>query len=105
MPLAKPSPAPATHRSLRCVVLRDKTARLRRRKSCRPSRWATKRTTQSRNPLKLRPKKKALRKSRSVKARASGADAAAAEEVDEIALTIVAHKIRQLAIVASRKSQ
>jgi hypothetical protein len=53
----------------------------------------------------VHPLKEALRKSRSVKARANGADVAAAEEADVIVLLIAAHKIRQPAIVASRKSQ
>src|SRR5678816_1502056 len=95
MPLAKPWPVHATHRSLKCAVLRYKTDRLRRRKSYRRSRFVTKKMTRSRNPLKARPKKKALRKSRSVKARASGVDDGAVEEGDAIVLLIAAHKIRQ----------
>src|SRR5579864_2054065 len=104
MPLAKPSPAHEMRRSLRCVALRDKTGRLRRRKSCRQSRSATKRMAQSRNPPKVRQKKRVLHRSRSVKARASGAAAVVAEEADATVLLIAAHKIRQPAIVASRKS-
>ena len=59
----------------------------------------------SRNPLKVRPKKKALRRSRSVKARANGVDAAAAEEADVTVSLIAAQKIRQPAIAASRRSR
>src|SRR5579864_2825588 len=104
MLLAKPSPALATHRSLRFAALRDTTGRLRRRKSCRRLRSATKKMARSRNQPRVRPKKKALRKSRSVKGRASGADAVAAEEADAIVLMIVAHKIRQPSIMASRRN-
>src|SRR5690242_3629526 len=104
MPLAKPWPAHATHRSLRCAVHRDTTGRLRRRKSCRRSRLATKRTTRSRNLLKVRPTKKAFRKSRSGKARANGADDAVAEEADATVSMIAAHKTRQRGIVASRRN-
>src|SRR5579859_6029949 len=104
MPLAKPLPVPATHRSLKCVALKAKTGRLRHRKSCRPSQSATKRMKQGRSPLKVRQKKKALRKSRSGKGRANGAAAAAVEEADAIVLLIVAQLTRQPATVASRRN-
>src|SRR6476660_1708268 len=104
MPLAKPWPVHATHRSLKCAVLRYKMDRLKRRKLCRRSRSVTKKMTRSRNLLTAPPKKKALRRSRSVKARASGVDDAVVEEGDAIVLLIAARKIRQQPIVASRRN-
>ena len=82
------------------------TGRLRRRKSCRRLRSAMKKMkAQSRNPPRAHRRKKALRKSRSAKARANGADAAAAEEADVIVSMIAAQMTRQPEIVASRRSQ
>src|SRR4051812_16443453 len=106
MPLAKPWQARGTHPSLRCAAFKDRMGRLRRRKSCRRSRSAMKKMkARSTNRLRARPLKKALRRSRNGKARASGADAAAVEEADVTVLLTVAHKIRQPEIAANRRSR
>src|SRR6478735_7569820 len=105
MLLVKPLPAPAMRRSLRCAALRAKMGRLRRRKSCRRLPSAMKKKTQSRSPLRVRPQKKALRKSRSGKARANGADGVVVEEADVTVLRIAVEMSRQPAIAASVKSR
>src|SRR6266571_5467167 len=64
-----------------------------------------KRMSRGRNPLRPRLPKTARRKSRNVKARANGADAAAVEEAEETALPIAARTIRQPAIAESAKSR
>src|SRR5438270_5952185 len=64
-----------------------------------------KRTNRGRNPLRLRLRKTARRKSRNVKARANGADAAVVEEAAGTALPIAARTIRQPPIAESEKSR
>src|SRR5438270_6966218 len=105
MPLAKPWQARGTHPSSRSAAFKDRMGQLRRRKLCRRSRSAMKKMkARSTNQQKVRPLKKALRRSRNGKARASGAAAAAVEEAGVTVLLIVAHKIRQPEIAGNRRS-
>src|SRR5579859_6607369 len=64
-----------------------------------------KRTKAGRSHQRVRLPKPALHKSRSVKARANGADAAVAEEAEEIVLLIAGQAIRQQVIAESAKSR
>src|SRR4029077_18648104 len=86
MPLARRLQAPAMRRSSRCAAQRDTTGRLKRRKSCHPSKPEMKTTRQGKRQRKALQRKMALHRNRNGKAHASGGAGVAGEEAAGTAL-------------------